>query len=801
MSGMNPNFYSREEPPRTPFTDSMTSTHNKKQFQENPIVSYELVRPQPDPTFPPDTGPEPTYPVPMVIDYDGTTPTTPTTHVPEISVPSIQMSVTTDESHQFGVSIDEIEDAEDNGYMMVGENDYDPTLPQTITTSTDVVVSPTHPAISNDNNPTILPNQTTVPKLESTPSSKSKSSISYENLTKIVEATILPNPTLRSNPEPNPTPSYENLSEIIKTYSIDPFAKVYASLEKELNEWCEENNLPLNFFDVLKENQIQNIHQLNDIKDHVVDNIASQLKAIPAKKFRAAIVKLKQNPLKSKCVPFGELPKSQQVQSPLVPSSPSPSYQSINEPTPIQNEYSYSGVPYVDPYSYVRNLEEFQAPMLHIYGTNLKDPDSKTEYPKDYMHYMHEHSDEPEIGDSIIKATELGLSVDLLKEELKKEGEILENLIDLVTNKSDQFTPKALEVLNQSKLEHQERARRLKKIILDKKTKEEPVVAPVIPEESAQKREPAIYDPLLRSNSPIIRPPPLTFQPTVESYEIHDGQSYDQTKRYGQEKPILLVVKASLTMEKDEMLARRLQEQERIQDIESRKKKVDNYWTCTYCSRDNGHNLKCSDCFNEYRYALKVTPAQWQNQDYCLRCRYRIHPSNAPICSRCKSDFQGLLRVFVIVKNSHPIPHQQVPSSEPTRKQPSSQGQQRANHSISSTKSEYVAGYRCKDCLTAAVMLNTPCRTCGGRKYEPVFAKSPNEEVRSQPTGSSNGVGSGSGIMKFVVDLFVPSSSSPQYDVERVRVRQDQTYAEATRTYSSPKVLGSPFAYDYNKPH
>lgn len=481
----------------------------------------------------------------MVIDDDSTTPTTPGI---EPSAPPIEMSMKSDEIHQFGVSYDEMEEEKD-GFMVVDKNDFNSPLPPTIIRPPDVIVPSTHPEIWNSDNAEVLLNTCLEPTPESTPSTKPNPGLSSETSIKIVESTIPSNLI----PEPNPTPSYE----MIKTYPIDLYAKVHASLEKELNEWCEENNLPINFFDILKENQIQNIIQLNDIKDHVLERIASQLKAIPSKKFRAAIMKLKQNPLQSKHTPFGEIAKPQQVQLPqLPPSPPSPRYPSIPEPTSLQNDCSYS-IPYcVDFYATGRNLEEFQALTLQVYGNNLNDPESKTEYPKDFMH---EHSGEPEIGEYVIKATELGLSVDSLKEELKKEGEILESLIDLVTNKSDQFTQKALEVLNQSKLEHQERARRLKKIILDKKTKEESAVPPVIPEESvAVKREPTIYDPLLRSNSPIIRPP-LTFQTTVESYEIHDGQSYDQTKRYGQEKPILLVVKASLTMEKDEMFARRLQ--------------------------------------------------------------------------------------------------------------------------------------------------------------------------------------------------------------------------------------------------
>jgi len=762
----------------------MNSTHNKKRSQESPVpVSVELIKPQPDatlPQLPHDPRQEPTDPVPMVVDNDSTSPATPG---PESSV---QVS---DDEIEFGVSIHEMEEEKDNSYMMVDVNDSNPPLPPTIITPIDIIVPPTHLEILNDNNPTILPNQTIEPTPESTPSTKPNRSLSYETLSKIVETTIILNPTLKLNPESNPKPTHESSN----TYSIDPHARIHANLEKELNEWCEENNLPINCFDVLKENQIQNINQLNNIKDHILERIASQLKAIPAKKFRAAIMKLKQNPLQSKYILFGEDPKPQPVQSRQKPSSPSPCYPSIPEPTSIQNDNGDSVIPYDDPYSSGRNLEEIQALNLHMYGNNLNDPDSKTEYPKAFMREL---PDEPEIGASVIKTIELGLSIELLKEEIKKEGEILEHVIDLVTNKSDQFTPKALEVLNQSKLEHQERAKRLKKIILDKKTKEEPVVPSAIPEESlAVKREPAICDPLLSSNSPIIRPPPLTFQPTVESYEIHDGQSYDQTKRYGQEKPILLVVKASLTMEKDEMLARRLQEQERIQDIESRKKKVDNYWTCTYCSRDNGHNLKCSDCFNEYRYALKVTPAQWQNKDYCLRCRYRIHPSDAPICSTCKSAYNGLLRVFVMVKNSRPIPHQQVSHSfETGRQQQSHQGEQRVNHSTSSLKSEYVAGYRCQDCLTAAVMLNTPCRTCSGRKYEPVYVK---EEVQVQPirdAGSWNGVGSGGGgFLNLVGGLFMPSSSSSRYDV-----KQGQSYAETAKAFSSQKALGGTFAHDYN---
>ncbi len=161
--------------------------------------------------------------------------------------------------------------------------------------------------------------------------------------------------------------------------------------------------------------------------------------------------------------------------------------------------------------------------------------------------------------------------------------------------------------------------------------------------------------------------------------------------------------------------------------------------------------------------------------------------------------------MFLVVKNSHPIPHQQaLPSSEQTRKQQSYQEQQRANHSKTSTKSEYVVGYRCQDCLSSAVMLNTPCRTCACLKYKPVYAKSANEEVQSQPmrdASSLNGVGFVGGIVKFVGDMFVPSSTSFQHDVDRGRVRQDQTYADAARAYSSPKVLGSNFAYDYNKTH
>jgi uncharacterized membrane protein YgcG len=73
------------------------------------------------------------------------------------------------------------------------------------------------------------------------------------------------------------------------------------------------------------------------------------------------------------------------------------------------------------------------------------------------------------MGDMVLILTEREKEIDVLKKQLEHENSSIENLIQLTCNSSDRFSEKALEIINQSKRDHQERAKRIKKLIQVKK--------------------------------------------------------------------------------------------------------------------------------------------------------------------------------------------------------------------------------------------------------------------------------------------------------------------------------------------
>jgi hypothetical protein len=77
------------------------------------------------------------------------------------------------------------------------------------------------------------------------------------------------------------------------------------------------------------------------------------------------------------------------------------------------------------------------------------------------------------MGDMVLILTEREKEIDVLKKQLEHENSSIENLIQLTCNSSDRFSEKALEIINQSKRDHQERAKRIKKLIQVKKVEME----------------------------------------------------------------------------------------------------------------------------------------------------------------------------------------------------------------------------------------------------------------------------------------------------------------------------------------
>eukprot|EP01040_Poterioochromonas_malhamensis_P015881 gene15881-17871_t len=72
---------------------------------------------------------------------------------------------------------------------------------------------------------------------------------------------------------------------------------------------------------------------------------------------------------------------------------------------------------------------------------------------------------EGEHGETIIIAVEEALKKEALILEFERENQIIEDISNLIVNETKYFTKAALEVMTQSKVNHQERAKRLKRLI------------------------------------------------------------------------------------------------------------------------------------------------------------------------------------------------------------------------------------------------------------------------------------------------------------------------------------------------
>jgi hypothetical protein len=211
-------------------------------------------------------------------------------------------------------------------------------------------------------------------------------------------------------------------------------SSAFTSPQVDLQEWISEKQIPSEIAEGLTIFSIFTTGMLAEASDEIINQLGEKVKPIPRKKFLAAMRDLKQK--------LGVLPSEQPA--PVPPSVPAAVAPSIMPPSHTDNHYAVAA-------GVSANPSPVSAPP---------------------------HSMEEDIGgEMILISTEIDRSVEDLRTQLEYENNIIETLIQLTVNSREKFSDKALEIMNQSKLDHQDRAKRIKKLILHKRSASPSVAA------------------------------------------------------------------------------------------------------------------------------------------------------------------------------------------------------------------------------------------------------------------------------------------------------------------------------------
>jgi hypothetical protein len=208
-------------------------------------------------------------------------------------------------------------------------------------------------------------------------------------------------------------------SKLIPAADFPAAVSGFSSTQVDLQEWISEKHIPSEIAEGLTIFSIFTTGMLAEASDEVIIQLGEKVKPIPRKKFLAAMKDLKQK--------LGVLPSEQPLSVPVAVAP------SIIQPSNTDNHYAIAA-------SVPSNL----SPVSHV--------------------------EEDIGGEMILISTEIDLSIEDLRKLLEYENNIIETLIQLTVNSREKFSDKALETMNQSKLDHQDRAKRIKKLILQKRT-------------------------------------------------------------------------------------------------------------------------------------------------------------------------------------------------------------------------------------------------------------------------------------------------------------------------------------------
>jgi hypothetical protein len=215
-------------------------------------------------------------------------------------------------------------------------------------------------------------------------------------------------------------------SKLIPAADFPTAVSGFSSTQVDLQEWISEKQIPSEIAEGLTIFSIFTTGMLAEASDEIVIQLGEKVKPIPRKKFLAAMKDLKQK--------LGVLPSEQPLSVPEQPLSvPVAATPSIIQPSNTDNHYAIAA-------SVPSNLSPVSA-----------------------------HVEEDIGGEMILISTEIDLSIEDLRKLLEYENNIIETLIQLTVNSREKFSDKALETMNQSKLDHQDRAKRIKKLILQKR--------------------------------------------------------------------------------------------------------------------------------------------------------------------------------------------------------------------------------------------------------------------------------------------------------------------------------------------
>jgi hypothetical protein len=209
-------------------------------------------------------------------------------------------------------------------------------------------------------------------------------------------------------------------SKLVPAADFPTAVSGFSSTQVDLQEWISEKQIPSEIAEGLTIFSIFTTGMLAEASDEIIIQLGEKVKPIPRKKFLAAMKDLKQK--------LGVLPSEQPLSVPVAATP------SIIQPSNTDNYYAIAA-------SVPSNLSPVSAPVEEDIG-----------------------------GEMILISTEIDLSIEDLRKLLEYENNIIETLIQLTVNSREKFSDKALETMNQSKLDHQDRAKRIKKLILQKRT-------------------------------------------------------------------------------------------------------------------------------------------------------------------------------------------------------------------------------------------------------------------------------------------------------------------------------------------
>lgn len=265
-------------------------------------------------------------------------------------------------------------------------------------------------------------------------------------------------------------------------------------------------------------------------------------------------------------------------------------------------------------------------------------------------------------GDMVICLAEKALSIEQLMKELEFENSIIEGLINQTMSARDQYSEKAFEIINQSKVSHQERAKRIRKLIQEKR---DALPQPHPPLE----RIPSLPPPEVVKVNPLVK---VSFQPLVESHSIYG--SYNTTKSH----PDYVSLKIPVQYEAFEsnkypssLLSGAHPADPKIGkpyvaffisfsylfliEVSSNQKAAittGTTWTCGMCKRLNSiSDTKCVDCFNSRngksssamngdRFDQDGRKIQYPEGKYiCRECRQ--NPTNDLFCFDCIGRYEA----------------------------------------------------------------------------------------------------------------------------------------------------------------